>query len=528
MRSDRIEARAQSSEAMAEEEGADGRGAASVDERPEPPETSVGRGNGKNGANGGNNWAALLSVMKQVLRGVRPGKSVRYDTAVPSKMLLPRSGLEVMEDMYYAGEMQNGLSSIGMQATPEGRMLALVRWYLHTVTAPPYLRKPYNPVLGETHVFQAQDGYMMEEQVSHHPPVTAFYGEDLSGNTKYWGQYEPHATFTGVGILIRMTGKSSVQVRENELYEMPQVGLHIRLLPPLGAEWVGKVRIRCEATGLCTAFEFKPRGILPGGSWNVVTGRIYRSLPSHGNNNRKREEVLLQFKGSWMGQVVATYNNYAGYPAEGEVIVDGKYKHGVNPDIGPKFTDVLNKNDEKSSYAVWRKLTLALYDGDDVASGKEKHRVEQYERKIRKWRKESGIEFCPRFFEATDGHAATGEKITMWKLRSHELSAYLRSVGGGVWPFHCPCCELYKFRPSEASCTLRSHPLLGLPEEEDDDAPSSKAASSPLRMFKKLGRGKKKKKPGLVAGSEDQESAGLTNKEKKLGLKGSKSSSGKQ
>lgn len=483
---------------------------------------------GRNGEGGSNNWGALLSVMKQVLRGVRPGKSVRYDTAVPSKMLLPRSALEVMEDMYYAGETRNGLSSIGLQATPEGRMLSLVRWYLHTVTAPPYLRKPYNPILGETHVFKAQDGYMLEEQVSHHPPVTAFYGEDLSGNTKYWGQYEPHATFTGVGILIRMTGKSSIEIRGKELYEMPQVGLHLRLLPPLGAEWVGKVRIHCEATGLCTTLEFKPRGILPGGSWNVVSGKISRVPTSSANKNGKGEEILLQFRGSWMEKVAVTYNNYAGYPAEGDVIVDGKYKYDVNPDVGPEFTEVLNKEDEKSSTAVWRKLTLALYDGDNVASGTEKHKVEQYERKLRKWRKESGVEWCPRFFEPTEGHAMSGEKITIWKLRSHELSEYLKSVGGGVWPFHCPCCELFKFRPFEASCTLRSHPLLGLAEEENESSTSTKAVPSPLRMFKKLGRGKQKQELEVEKGNTGLESAEPTSQGKTSKRISNKGSSGKK
>jgi len=46
------------------------------------------------------------------------------------------------------------------------------------------VNKPFNPMLGETFEFQGQDSWCVCEQVSHHPPISAMYGE--SKYTKIW------------------------------------------------------------------------------------------------------------------------------------------------------------------------------------------------------------------------------------------------------------------------------------------------------------------------------------------------------
>jgi len=61
------------------------------------------------------------------------------------------------------------------------RMKCIVRWYLSGFYKKPKgLKKPYNPILGETfrcywdHPSGSRTFYIAE-QVSHHPPVSAFY-----------------------------------------------------------------------------------------------------------------------------------------------------------------------------------------------------------------------------------------------------------------------------------------------------------------------------------------------------------------
>lgn len=38
-------------------------------------------------------------------------------------------------------------------------------------------KKPFNPILGETYEFVSKDFRFVAEQVSHHPPITAFQFE---------------------------------------------------------------------------------------------------------------------------------------------------------------------------------------------------------------------------------------------------------------------------------------------------------------------------------------------------------------
>ena len=46
------------------------------------------------------------------------------------------------------------------------------------------LKKPFNPILGETYEFAHKDFRFFSEQVSHHPPITAYKFE----GDGYWGQ----------------------------------------------------------------------------------------------------------------------------------------------------------------------------------------------------------------------------------------------------------------------------------------------------------------------------------------------------
>jgi len=43
-------------------------------------------------------------------------------------------------------------------------MLAVVGWVLSTARHPPFLRKPYNPVLGETHCVHGRESFLLVEQ----------------------------------------------------------------------------------------------------------------------------------------------------------------------------------------------------------------------------------------------------------------------------------------------------------------------------------------------------------------------------
>lgn len=46
--------------------------------------------------------------------------------------------------------------------------------------------KPFNPLLGETYEFENERFKFIAEQVSHHPPITAWYCESIDKKFRIW------------------------------------------------------------------------------------------------------------------------------------------------------------------------------------------------------------------------------------------------------------------------------------------------------------------------------------------------------
>jgi len=46
--------------------------------------------------------------------------------------------------------------------------------------------KPFNPLLGETYELQTDEFKFIAEQVSHHPPITAWHVEALDKSYRVW------------------------------------------------------------------------------------------------------------------------------------------------------------------------------------------------------------------------------------------------------------------------------------------------------------------------------------------------------
>lgn len=416
--------------------------------------------------------------LDEIRGSIRAGGEIRHDVALPSKFLVPRSALQVLEDVFYGGDERHTLGVAAKKSTPEGRMVSVLQWYLHSLSAPAYLKKPYNPVLGETHMFKAKDAYVIAEQVSHHPPVTAYYGEDLEGNARYYGQFEPRATFSGMGVLVRMIGRNCIQLMEEELYELPLLNLHFRLLPPLGAEWVGKARILCKETKICTVLEFKPRTMMPMGSWNVTKGTMFRYESDFESPNAQGNKLLMSFKGSWKGEIKVIQCCCKGLPQEGEILVDCSYKQTFDPVFRPDFIEVLNKGDEKSSQNVWGELTKALFAGNGVLAAQEKHKVETSERALRKLRKLQNTQWSPRFFLGEVGTTWSGETTHLWNINFHELMIHVTRTTDRTWSLHCACCMPPRMRVLPRPGTLSSHPL-----PSEDLLTPRRTLSSPMGLF---------------------------------------------
>lgn len=170
------------------------------------------------------------SVITHLLTQVRIGMDLTKIT-LPTFILETRSLLEMYADFFAYTELFLQIPDI---KCPYERMKQVVKWYMSTFRAgrkSPVAKKPYNPILGE--LFQCwydtssastnmkdlvSDGPVpwankdqltfIAEQVSHHPPISAFYAEHYNKRIQLDGYTWTKSKFLGLSIGVHMVGKA--------------------------------------------------------------------------------------------------------------------------------------------------------------------------------------------------------------------------------------------------------------------------------------------------------------------------------
>ena len=100
------------------------------------------------------------------------------------------------------------------------------------------MKKPYNPVLGE--VFRCKyeydldgkksEAFLISEQVSHHPPISAFHYGSPENGIYIEGEVRPKTRFLGTCVTNTMEGENRIVFThfDNEEYviKMPSVYIY--------------------------------------------------------------------------------------------------------------------------------------------------------------------------------------------------------------------------------------------------------------------------------------------------------------
>jgi len=127
------------------------------------------------------------------------------------------------------------------------------------------LCKPFNPLLCETYELTREElGFkIVAEQVSHHPPITAFHSEalDPSRAWKFYGNVNAKVKFWGKSVEIKPVGTMSVELNKfNETFTWQAVTccVHNIVVGKLWFEYYGTMEIRCAQTGYRGVINFKP------------------------------------------------------------------------------------------------------------------------------------------------------------------------------------------------------------------------------------------------------------------------------
>ncbi|KAK7929100.1 hypothetical protein WMY93_005495 [Mugilogobius chulae] len=138
--------------------------------------------------------------------------------------------------------------------------------------------KPFNPLLGETYeLIREDEGYrLISEQVSHHPPVSAFHAESLKQEFVFHGSIYPKLKFWGKSIEAEPKGTMTLELlkhKEAYTWTNPMCCVHNVILGKLWIEQYGTVEILNHSTGDKCVLNFKPCGMF-GKELHKVEGYI--------------------------------------------------------------------------------------------------------------------------------------------------------------------------------------------------------------------------------------------------------------
>ncbi|XP_078526871.1 oxysterol-binding protein-related protein 9 isoform X4 [Lissotriton helveticus] len=343
------------------------------------------------------------SVIMHLLSQVRLGMDLTK-VVLPTFILEKRSLLEMYADFFAHPDL---FVSIGEHKDPKDRMVQVVKWYLsafHAGRKGSVAKKPYNPILGE--IFQCHwvlegtesdeisdlvsDGPVpwaskntvkfVSEQVSHHPPISAFYAECYNKRIQFNAHIWTKSKFLGMSIGVHNIGQGCVtclDYDEHYILNFPN-GYGRSILTVPWVELGGECNISCSKTGYsaCINFHTKP---FYGGKKHRVTAEIFSP------NDKK---AFCSVEGEWNGVMDLKYAT-----GESAVFIDTKKMPMVK-----KKVRKLEDQEEYESRRLWKDVTNNLKIRDIDAATEAKHRLEERQRAEARERKEAELQWETRLF----------------------------------------------------------------------------------------------------------------------------------
>ncbi|XP_017871370.1 PREDICTED: oxysterol-binding protein-related protein 8 isoform X3 [Drosophila arizonae] len=328
------------------------------------------------------------SLIWCIVKQVRPGMDLSK-VVLPTFILEPRSFLDKLSDSYYHADL---LSRAVHEDDAYTRMKFIVQWYLSGFYKKPKgLKKPYNPILGETFrcYWQHPNGsrtFYIAEQVSHHPPVSAFYVTNREDGFSISCSILAKSKFYGNSTSAVLEGMATMTLLpRGEIYTATTPYAHCKgiLMGTLSMELGGKINIECENTGYKTELEFKLKPFLGGSDTiNVVVGKI-----------KLGKETLATINGHWDKELrlkdLKTGEESVLLKVDAEMRSKRLIRHVVP----------LEKQLPTESQRLWSLVSDAIAREDQVAATEQKTVLEENQRAAAKSRLQNDQPHVPALFE---------------------------------------------------------------------------------------------------------------------------------
>jgi len=266
-------------------------------------------------------------------------------------------------------------------------------------------KKPYNPIIGETfhcswHVPQNKTAstslsdslasesksacnetvplYYCAEQVSHHPPISAFYFECPDKQISMNASIYTKSKFMGMSVGVSMVGKVCLKDMchdEEYVFSLPSVYARSILTVPW-VEMGDRVTLTCKTSGYNAAIVFHTKPFY-GGTLHRISAEVKN--PS--------SEIICRVSGEWNGEMQFSYSN-----GENEMIDTSKMS-SIRKRVRP-----LSKQADSESRKLWKNVTHNLKVGDINKATEYKRHLEEQQRQGERKRKESNTFFPTKYF----------------------------------------------------------------------------------------------------------------------------------
>jgi len=312
------------------------------------------------------------------------------------------SPISLTEFPAYWCERPELFSAIADAKSDEERSVAVLKWFISTLKGQYTSRneklgsekKPLNPVLGELFY-----GYwpatasrtrtnLVVEQVSHHPPITAYYISNSEKGLALQGHSAQKTSFSAGSIIVKQIGHAVLTV------SLPSGGKEEFLitLPKLRIDglWYGSPYIELtdtsyiqSSTGWLSTIEYKGKGYFSGKSH---TFKAVVTPP--GSNNAHRV-----FEGLWHLTSKETTPGRAG-------------GHDFFTDVqGPKEEVTVASIDDQNDWEsrkLWRYVAKGIREGDFDSASREKSKIENEQRQRRRDEAAAGTKWELKHFQHID------------------------------------------------------------------------------------------------------------------------------
>ncbi len=243
--------------------------------------------------------SAVMDIMKGMGKKLLTGKLDLLKMSLPVKIFEPRSYLQKLCDPLVFTDIMGRAANA---ASPEER-LKWVSAYFVAGYHRAFLTwsKPFNPILGETWNAALPDGsraYM--EQISHHPPVSAYQIIGPGNSYHFYGHSQPSVAYKMNGITTYAVGERELEFLDGTHIRVTFPEYNIRNLvssSPTKADVSGVVEFEDIDNGLLVTLQIAPveghkTGLLS--RPDAISGGLYRTSNLQGHSPRVKKSSSMK------------------------------------------------------------------------------------------------------------------------------------------------------------------------------------------------------------------------------------------